>query len=183
MRAFHGSSSERITEPFDIGVCTIEKANMIINLLIEENQLQRLSMIVIDELHLFVEPSRGYILELLLAKLRFLDSRPRPIMSAGRGDVESRSHKNDREQAKIGGLATSQDDEGSSKGGALVPGAPPPDVGASAAGAGVLHAIGDDAVLPAVGDDDDPSIFIPPTPPVLEQAPTSRTLDSSKIRT
>ncbi|KAL7035501.1 hypothetical protein ACKWTF_008409 [Chironomus riparius] len=53
-------------------ICTIEKANSIINKLLEQNKLEELGMIVIDEIHLISDPSRGYILELLLTKVLFM---------------------------------------------------------------------------------------------------------------
>ena len=33
VKGFYGGSTEKITDPFDIGICTIEKANMIVNTL------------------------------------------------------------------------------------------------------------------------------------------------------
>jgi len=67
------------TEPPDIVFCTIQKANQLINNLIEVNQMGRLRTIVIDELHLIGDESRGYILELLLTKLVFM-KRDMPSM-------------------------------------------------------------------------------------------------------
>ncbi|XP_017886855.1 DNA polymerase theta isoform X2 [Ceratina calcarata] len=55
-----------------VAIATIEKANSLINRLMEENELSNLGAVVIDELHLVGDPSRGYLLELLLTKLKFI---------------------------------------------------------------------------------------------------------------
>lgn len=59
----------------DIAIATIEKANSIINRLMEEGDLSTLGAIVIDELHLLGDPNRGYLLELLLTKLKYMTLR------------------------------------------------------------------------------------------------------------
>ena len=60
------------SEPPDVVFCTIQKSNQLINNLIEANQISRLRTIVIDELHMIGDESRGYILELLLTKLVYI---------------------------------------------------------------------------------------------------------------
>lgn len=59
-------------ESIDLAVCTIEKANSIVNKLLEQDKLNTIDMIVIDEVHLISDPSRGYILELLLTKILYM---------------------------------------------------------------------------------------------------------------
>uniref|UniRef100_A0A182QX53 DNA polymerase theta n=1 Tax=Anopheles farauti TaxID=69004 RepID=A0A182QX53_9DIPT len=62
-------------EAIDLAVCTIEKANSIVNRLLEQGTLTSLGLVVVDEVHLISDPSRGYILELLLTKIRFVAAR------------------------------------------------------------------------------------------------------------
>jgi DNA polymerase theta len=66
---FFGTESTLAIDEYDIAVCTIEKANSIINRLIEDGQINFLSTVVVDELHLLGDKDRGYLLELMLTKL------------------------------------------------------------------------------------------------------------------
>lgn len=59
----------------NVAICTIERANSIINRLMEEGNLSILGCVVIDELHMIGDASRGYLLELLLTKIRFISCR------------------------------------------------------------------------------------------------------------
>ncbi|XP_076224101.1 DNA polymerase theta isoform X2 [Nomia melanderi] len=58
-----------------IAIATIEKANSLVNRLMEENELTNLGAVVVDELHLVGDPNRGYLLELLLTKLKYMTLR------------------------------------------------------------------------------------------------------------
>ena len=40
--------------------------------MLEEGTIGDLGIVVVDELHLLGDPSRGYLLELLLTKIRFM---------------------------------------------------------------------------------------------------------------
>ena len=57
----------------DIAVCTIEKANSLLNRLLEEKKaLSSLGIVVVDEMHMIGDPHRGYLLELFLTKIRYI---------------------------------------------------------------------------------------------------------------
>ncbi|XP_058200647.1 helicase and polymerase-containing protein TEBICHI isoform X1 [Rhododendron vialii] len=83
VRSYYGNQGGgTLPKDTSVSVCTIEKANSLINRLLEEGRLSEVGIIVIDELHMVGDQSRGYLLELMLTKLRY---------AAGEGNGESSS--------------------------------------------------------------------------------------------
>ena len=52
-----------------IAICTIEKANSLVNKMAAEGRTKEIGCVVADELHMIGEPGRGPILEMLLTKI------------------------------------------------------------------------------------------------------------------
>ncbi|CAF4266300.1 unnamed protein product [Rotaria sp. Silwood2] len=70
-------------------ICTIEKANSLINCLIENRRMVELGIVVVDELHMIGEGQRGAILECLLTKVRLLTPQPQIVgMSATLANID-----------------------------------------------------------------------------------------------
>ncbi|XP_020536582.1 helicase and polymerase-containing protein TEBICHI isoform X2 [Jatropha curcas] len=83
VRSYYGNQGGgTLPKDTSVAVCTIEKANSLINRLLEEGRLSEIGIIVIDELHMVADQSRGYLLELMLTKLRY---------ASGEGNSESSS--------------------------------------------------------------------------------------------
>ncbi|KAJ3673940.1 hypothetical protein LUZ60_005932 [Juncus effusus] len=79
VRSYYGSQGgSSLAKDTSVAVCTIEKANSLVNRLLEEGRLSELGIIVIDELHMVGDQHRGYLLELMLTKLRYASGEGKP---------------------------------------------------------------------------------------------------------
>ncbi|KAI1356540.1 P-loop containing nucleoside triphosphate hydrolase protein [Xylaria sp. FL0043] len=87
---FFGGGKIRATwSDFDIGVCTFEKANMLINTAIDDCSITNLRTVVLDELHMVDDDHRGYLMELIATKLMSLDHSVQIVgMSATLANIE-----------------------------------------------------------------------------------------------
>ncbi|GJP94739.1 hypothetical protein CBS115989_938 [Aspergillus niger] len=86
---YGGSRTAASWADTDIAVCTIEKANSLINSAIEECSIGDLGVVVLDELHMLDDEHRGYLLELMVTKLLLLRQRTQIIgMSATLSNTE-----------------------------------------------------------------------------------------------
>lgn len=73
-------------------VCTIEKASLLINSLMERNELRTIGLLVLDEVHMIGEAGRGANLECLIAKYAAAHPKGQIIaMSATIGNSEELS--------------------------------------------------------------------------------------------
>ncbi|CAN0907001.1 Helicase and polymerase-containing protein TEBICHI [Linum grandiflorum] len=90
VRSFYGNQGgATLPKDTSVAVCTIEKANFLINRLLEEGRLLEIGIIVIDELHMVGDQSRGYLLELMLTKLRYATGEGNSESSSGEGSGTS----------------------------------------------------------------------------------------------
>eukprot|EP00897_Mesotaenium_endlicherianum_P007786 jgi/Mesen1/7035/ME000366S06241 len=72
VKGFYGTQgAHSLPADTSLAVCTIEKANSLVNQLLEDGRLSELALVVVDELHMVGDTDRGYLLEILLTKLRF----------------------------------------------------------------------------------------------------------------
>ena len=71
VQEFHGITGGDM-EKADIAICTMEKANALVNRLMAEAQMNQIGIVVADELHMLGDQYRGYLLELLMTKVKYV---------------------------------------------------------------------------------------------------------------
>ncbi|KAJ0962916.1 hypothetical protein J5N97_028038 [Dioscorea zingiberensis] len=90
VRSFYGNQGGgSLPKDTSVAVCTIEKANSLINKLLEEGRLSEVGIIVIDELHMVGDQHRGYLLEIMLTKLRYATGEGNSGSSSGESSDSS----------------------------------------------------------------------------------------------
>lgn len=77
----HSLSDQQWTPNTDLAICTIEKANALVNKFIEEKTYFDIELFVIDELHLLLDDQRGFLLECLISKLMAIQKIQRQATS------------------------------------------------------------------------------------------------------
>ncbi|KAL9125811.1 MAG: hypothetical protein Q9217_005042 [Psora testacea] len=70
---FGGSKARASWADVDVAVCTIEKANGLVNTAIEDGTIADLGVVILDEMHMINDDHRGYLIELMASKLLTLE--------------------------------------------------------------------------------------------------------------
>eukprot|EP01135_Chromosphaera_perkinsii_P001991 Nk52_evm38s215 gene=Nk52_evmTU38s215 len=78
--AYYGSHNGPSLEDVDLAICTIEKANSMCNNMVANEKIHELSVVVVDELHMLSDEERGYIIEILLGKIMFVNKQNTKII-------------------------------------------------------------------------------------------------------
>ena len=71
---FGGSRAMVRLADLDIAICTIEKANSLVNTALEDGTVDQLGVVIVDEFHMIDDEHRGYLIELMITKLLCLPS-------------------------------------------------------------------------------------------------------------
>ena len=71
VQEFHGITGGDMDKS-DMAICTMEKANALVNRLMTDGQMNQIGIVVVDELHMLGDQYRGYLLELLMTKVKYV---------------------------------------------------------------------------------------------------------------
>ena len=105
VKGYHGDQSIMTAVKYDIIICTIDKANTIVSNFVMNGRIDRIGCIVLDEMHALGESFNGYMLEILVSKVLFLEARAKEfLLQQYRG---SRSHQNGSILTNGQGITTS----------------------------------------------------------------------------
>ncbi|KAI5297867.1 hypothetical protein KEM55_004140 [Ascosphaera atra] len=86
---FQASKARATWSDTDIAVCTIEKANSLVNSAIDERTIGDLGIVVVDEMHMIDDEHRGYLIEIMVTKLMLLQQESQIVaMSATLSNTE-----------------------------------------------------------------------------------------------
>ena len=80
---FGGSKGNVKLADIDIAICTIEKANALVNAAIEDGSVSQIGAVVVDEFHMIDDEHRGYLIELMITKLLCLHDQSDQVQLIG----------------------------------------------------------------------------------------------------
>lgn len=89
--ALHSGKRGVFNHKYRICVCTIEKANALVNGMIRDGSIADLRTVIVDELHMVGDKDRGHSLEVLLTKLRYLQLMSADLLHRPPGQPSSSS--------------------------------------------------------------------------------------------
>ena len=70
IRGYYNNRGGQTLDRVDVAICTIERANGLINRLLAAGRAAEVGVLCVDELHGIGDDSRGYLIEVMLMKLR-----------------------------------------------------------------------------------------------------------------
>ncbi|KAF4355301.1 hypothetical protein F8388_026571 [Cannabis sativa] len=113
VRSYYGNQGGgTLPKDTSVAVCTIEKANSLLNRLLEEGRLSEIGIIVIDELHMVGDRNRGYLLELMLTKLRYAAGEGNSGGSSGESSGTSSGKQDPAHGMQIVGMSATMPNVG-----------------------------------------------------------------------
>ncbi|WIA12996.1 hypothetical protein OEZ85_006607 [Tetradesmus obliquus] len=155
---YGGLGGVAVTPTTGVIVATIEKANALVNKMLEDDTLGQLSCVVVDELHMVGDDDRGYLLELLLTKLRYATQAAKEEQERRRAqyqeqlrrqqeEAEAQRQQQQQQQQQDPTISQQQQQQQTPPGTPLASGVSTPDMSGSGS---ALQLIGMSATLPNV---------------------------------